>query len=348
MGILRWGCLGVGFSLVTSCWSPVFDADISLALLTKNKLSQEAKFQGQVGYSSDNQVFLAVPSRSRNPAFVSVFNLSATSYGQTLFKNSGGGWSGGGATTGGATYSAVPDPELITVQAGIAVATTDTWVAAVFEPTMLSGSVNFGGTPADYPGKVGPAVLGFTSVPGDATYTLGFYLTYSGSGLRLLVETVVPPNSFVGPPGSYLWTNAGYASSPAYGWLAVDTQTLNAYFSHHSQGTAGPYTTDKFDASGNIVKSWSRNDRVVAFLSNGKLLTREGAFFDVCDGNGTIEYSFPGGSLKFAGEYYDTGSSQARCSFTEAVLADPSGSGSGSALRVSVYSIATNELSSLK
>jgi hypothetical protein len=95
------------------------------------------------------------------------------------------------------------------------------------------------------------------------------------------------------------------------------------------------------------VATWTRKDRVVAFLTTGSLLTREGGYYDVCDSHGTVQFSFPAGSLKFPGEYFDS-SGTARCSFTEVLPVNGSNSDSSAPLTVTVYSTPTSNLSSLK
>ena len=96
-----------------------------------------------------------------------------------------------------------------------------------------------------------------------------------------------------------------------------------------------------------IAASWNRKDHVVAFLSTNQLLTKEGSYYDVCDAQGNIAFTFPAGSLRFAGEYWDSDGTP-RSAFTTVLPVEGGSSSSSSSMNVTIYSIPTKSLNTLK
>lgn len=337
--VLVLALLGLG-----SCWSPVFDRDVSLAALTTSKLSLDAQFTATIGYNSDNTTYLAVPTPFRPPTEVSVASLTLSGFGMTTVTNQSGSWSSGGSTAGNNYDSAVADPELTTLSAGL-----DGASLASFQPAVGGGTISFidGGNSTQYSMAT---VIGASTFPTSTSVTLyALALTIPSTG----VVSVIPFGSavgtgFVNTPGSPIGVGT-YGGSKTYGWLAFDPTNLVAYLTHYPKDSSGKYTTDRIQFTSTtaiLTASWTRTDRVVAFLTMGRLLTRDGGYYDVCDSGGAIQSTFPAGSLKFAGEFYDAGTQAFRCWFTEVLSTD--GSSSSSEASVRVYSIATSGLVSLK
>ncbi len=329
------------FLVLTSCWSPVFNADISLAALTTSKMDQDAKFSADLHVSS-NSTILAIPSREKSPSTVVVFVVSPTNYNYLVYRNSGSDWSVS-VTSNQVTFDApIPDPELLSPQIGLAPSVS----LAFFTPTQGNGTVVLtddsysGFAPSYYPlsPATSPTIYGLSSYPPSAGVDLHLFTATAGA---LGDETTVLGTPTPSPTPGVSFVGASLDSN-SYGWYAYDPANQVAYLTHHGL-SGGRYTTERIDGVSTAI--WNRKDRVVAFLTTGELLTREGGYYDVCDGNGTIKYSFPAGSLRFAHEYLD-GNGVAWCAFTEVYSAN--GSSGGSSSRIAVFSLPTSRLSSLK
>ena len=344
MGILKLlakAMLAAATLTAVSCWSPLFDQNISLAALASAKMSLDAQFDASLnGSSSTNVVYFAVPSRERTPTNVAVFTLSAMSYGMTVYSNSGGNWASTGNNSGTSYDSPLSDPELVSIQAG---GPGSLYPLAVFFPTLSSGTVQIVDTSSSskltsITPSVPTQIFGLTSFPKQSESDVNFIGSTGSSNQNYLTTA---SSSYATASTSGL----NFTASESYGWYAYDETNDIGYLTHYSQDSSGNYKSEGLTSGTGVVASWNRKDHVVAFLTTGKLLTREGGYYDVCDGQGNIQYSFPAGSLKFAGEYYDS-NQVARCSFTQVI---PLGGGkSNSQQRIRVYSIATSNLSSLK
>jgi len=342
MVVLKLGVGALALLTLASCWSPVFNVDVSLAALTTSKLSLDAQFSANLNSGSTTTTFVAVPTPARPPAEVFVASLSQSNLGVTTFLSSGG-WSGASST--GADYdSAVSDATLVTLVAGL-----DGASLATFEPTVSGGVVSFlaGSTSTTYPTSNTQHVIGGTAYPTSATDVLYYTLSTINAGVSV--------DSFDSSSSKALGSNTvnvaagAYSDSTSYGWFAFDPNNLVGYLTHSSKDSSGKYTTDKIQFTSTTATpdgSWTRTDHVVAFLTSGQLLTRDGGFYDVCDSGGSVQFSFSAGSLSFAGEFYDTATSAYRCWFTEVLAND--GSNSSGGYTVSVYSIPTSQLGSLK
>lgn len=337
-------------SVLTSCWSPLFDQNVSAAALTAQKLSLDAQFDASFNIgSNNNSVLFAVPSRERTPAFVAVFVLGASNSSMTVFNNSGGGWSAVGNNNGTTYGSALADPELVSIQTGMP---GPTFSVAVYLPTLAGGTVQILSSPGYSPSSLTftpttpSAILGLASFPAISTQSNIDILGSPSSGqVNNYRSSATSAATYLSVPGAQ--TGVSFAGTEPYGWYAYDETNDAAYLTHYAKDGSGNYTTERIISGSGVVATWTRKDRVVAFLTTGQLLTREGAFYDVCDSRGTIQFSFPAGSLKFAGEYLDSNGA-ARCSFTEVLPLDGSSNNSSATQRVLVYSVATANLSSLK
>lgn len=327
-----------------SCWSPVFNPDVSLAALTASKLSLDVQFTGLEGGSSNTTGYLAVPSPFRPPTQVSVASLSLTGLGLTLMTNTNGTWEAASSNSGGQNYdSAIPNAQLTTLSAGF-----DGASLASFQPGVGGGTVSFidAGSTTQYSTGV---VLGASAYPTSAAVTL-YALVVPVLGSNTV--TVLPFGSstgvpFANTPGATVGTGT-YTGSTTYGWLVFDPINLVAYLTHYPKSSSGQYTTDKIQftaTTATLAGSWTRSDRVAAFLTTGQLLTRDGGYYDVCNAGGSIQSTFAAGSLTFAGEYYDAGTSAYRCWFTEVLSTN--GAQSSSSVNVRVYSVPTSQLGSL-
>ncbi len=330
-----------------SCWSPVFDQNVSLAAVTSSKLSREAQFRVSVNDDS-NTTYFALPSRERSPVSVVVFGVSTTKLGYWVWSNSGGSWGQVGNSGNMSFDSALSDPELVSFQAG----TTDQgFSAAVYLPTLGGGVVkvvtapNYSPTPMAF-AAAAPSVLGLASYPTGVGQAAAYLLTYQSSAL--VVQGVAASSAFAGPAvnsGTQI-SLASYSGSAAYGWFAYDPGNDVAYFTHYALDSSGKYTTDGIVGTG-IAASWNRKDHVVAFLSTNQLLTKEGSYYDVCDAQGNIAFTFPAGSLRFAGEYWDSDGTP-RSAFTTVLPVEGGSSSSSSSMNVTIYSIPTKSLNTLK
>jgi len=330
------GSLGL-LCLLSSCWSPVFDENLSLAALTRGKLTLDAQFQGNFGYGSDTTAFAAYPTRVRPPTKVNVLALGAASGGLSTFVKVADQWMTGGGSIGQSFPAPLDDPEQVYGEAGFN-------AMAIFLPSeTLVGYT-------DSPGQsYSEITTGLASYPGVGSAE-AFYLIAGNQtppSYELKSDSIALSSAHADFSRGSVTFRSNLASpfTNETGWLAVDPRGVPVvYFTGHSRNAAGEYTTKVFDDT-SILTTWTRRDRVVAFLTTGELLTREGAFYDVCDRQGKIQYSFPAGSLKFAGEFWDTTTNAFRCWFTEVVPQDGS---QPETLRVSVYSLPTSDLNSLK
>lgn len=339
--------------LLVSCWTPWFDPDLSLAALTKPKLSKDAEFSLNSDYDRTLTNFLAVPVRTRTPNYVTVLAQGWSGYSADTFRNSGG-WENIGYRQGRSFDAAVTDPVLIQGFGGMPTGGAN-WDVAVLEPTLGNGSMEIlNSAPMNpYPGSPSTtAVVGAFAAPEPAVLLQDnlFYLEWipgAPSTLSLSVTTSSDSGALWTLPGANLW-GVPYPSTPDYGWIAVDPSNPGGllYWTHHTKNSEGKYTTDVFDPVLKAVsKSWTRSDHVEAYLTTGKLLTRDGSYYLVCGTDGSIDYSFAAGTLKFAGEFWDPSELRYRMRFTEAI---PLGTNGESLFRVGLYSLPTKNLESLR
>jgi hypothetical protein len=195
------------------------------------------------------------------------------------------------------------------------------------------------------------AVLGFCTVENTSQDLYGYYLTKDTTAKTATLYQVYTPHS-TGSPGAPTTPISGVSYSGSSGWMAVDPSGLasgatgTVVYVTHAPDNTGKYTTDMIDST-RLMTSWSGRDHVAGFLSTGRLLTREGSFYNVCDPNGKTLYSFPAGTLRFDGEYVDVNTSTMRVRFTEALLEQPQNGGQDK-VRLRSYSIATSKLDSLQ
>jgi len=311
-----------------------------LATVTAAKLSKDVEFELNDSFGQNTEDYWAVPSRERTPQWVAVFGLRTSDFAVQVCQNSGGSWN---SIQSGLSYDsplsdpdvffAVPGPTGASFSLAIGLPTNSGGKLAVYS----SASSSFG-TPVSETGLLGIASESTSS--GAATY---YFATSVSPTFTLYTSglTTTPPWPTSSTP------LASGSLTATYGWVAYDSTSQIVYLTHHDPDSSGKYQTDKISTSGSltITASWTRPDRVVAFLTNGKLLTREGGYYNVCDGAGIIQYTFAAGDLKFADEYFDE-SNTARVAFTQVESTD--GSQSGNNLRVRVYSIETSKLDSLK
>lgn len=338
MVVLRGILAGLVLGSLGSCWSPIFDAQVSLATVTSAQMTSEGQFSVNL---DSNATTVAVPTPSRPPAEVFLASLQAGSV-SLATETSSGGWVFAGYTSGSSYDTALGDPRLTTLVAG-----KDGTSVACFTPTVSGGIVSFvvGTTTTQYPTSTTSHVVGATAYP---TTTDVVYYTLSTTSTGVSVDSFDSSSSVtLGSATTNIGTGT-YSGSTAFGWLAYNPNKAVAYLTHGAPDGSGRYTTDQIQVTTTTITgitSWTRADRVVGFLTTGQLLTRDSEYFDLCDPGGAIQSSFPGGSLTFAGEFYDPGTGAYRCWFTEALANNGSNSSNGQTVRL--YSIPTAQLTGL-
>ncbi len=335
--------------LLASCWVPVYNQDLSVAELVRSKLTLEREGTPVLNNGTqDGYEFQAVQSHDGATLLVAASShntVTETSYlGSPLVV---------GTSDSQPLDVPLSDPRQAILQpAGV--------YAACFVPTVPNGSGLASGSSSGN-GAIVRFQGGFTDTlnfPDSASNTktdlIGFstdinsgllevfYLTVDVNGASLYQET----GSLNGTPPPAVLSNIPYLGKS--GWMAVDMSGAAGtggpvIYLTHAPDSKGQFVTEMID-SGGLLGSWKGRDYVVAFLSTGRLLTREGAFYNVCDAKGNILYSFPAGSLQFAGEYPSGATMRSR--FTECLAITPQNKGEDQ-LRIRVYSIETFKLDTL-
>ena len=322
--------------LLASCWTPVFNQDVSVAELIRSKLHLDSQFEPSFNNGNGSYFLQAVESHDG-----SVAELLTSTYNTVTEQN---------LTMNNSNQSQLDRPLPDT---SMVVAQPQGSFVGWFIPTLLNSSGGTGNLGISNTASssisglaTGTNVIGYSATE-DSTQTLSAWvLTATGTALNLYVYSTDTLGSL---PSSSLQI-ASYTGNTSPGWMAVNTAGTNGVtiYLTHAPDSSGKYTTDVVDATG-LIRQWSGKDHVVAFLSTNRLLTREGSFYNVCDTTGNVLYSFPGGTLQFAGEYYDSSSSTPamRSRFSEALVMYAQNGGQDK-VRVRFYSIATAKLDSLQ
>ncbi len=351
---------------LTSCWSPVFNQDLSVAELVRGKLTQERDFTVALNNGGNNTDLLqaGVSYDSPSPAVSApTYVILSSNHNQVQVQ-----WS---SSTGINNSVQLDVPLSTAAQASIQPDMGDVnW----YIPTLVHQSTTVGGAgdvrdvttgngsnpiSAAFQGFDGGAddIIGFCTAQYEGGNVAAYFLAKTSVGLSSLVELYKPFGSGVGsvyvtttpptPDLNPLFSGVVYSGST--GWMAVDlaggSNGVVVYLSH-APDSSGEYVTDMLDKTG-LLASWKGHDHVAGFLSTERLLTREGSFYNVCDTKGSVLYSFPGGTLQFAGEYYDTNTGTFKVRFSEALL-QAAQNGGQNKVRVRIYSIATSKLDSLQ
>jgi len=346
-------------ALLASCWTPVFDENLSVAGLVRSKLTLEREITAVLNNGNvEGNVFQTV--ESHDSQLVIVTASTHTSVTEMQYE----GFLPFLTNFGGFQSLDIPlsDPSQVILQPA-------NFKVAVFLPTVPNGS----GLPASASGNgavkvFAPGIsmapllfpdpstatrtdlIGFSTNINPAQQLESFFLTFDPTGTALWQQVGDLDTTTALTPAPILG-NIPYKGSA--GWMAVD-MSVPAIFLSHSPNSKGEYVTDVIDSTG-LVTSWKGHDHVVALLSSGRLLTREGVFYNVCKAydpanpgqTGKILYSFPAGSLQFAGEYWDVVTSSMRSRFSESLLMSPENGGQDE-VRVRFYSIKTSKLDTLQ
>lgn len=331
MVFLRAVCFAAVLALV-SCWTPVFNQDLSVAELVRSKLQQDYDHTTTLNNGGNNEgdVLQAGVSFDGQPQVI----LSSNHNQVNVL------WSFNSTGQGNSVQLDTPlsDPSQVMIQ-------SDLSAAEWYIPTLYHSGGGVGdvrdtatnnGSTYSSSWATPDSLLGFAT----AQYTAGaasiYYLTKTSANVATLGQY----------QSTSLFSSVAYSGGP--GWMAVNPSGTNGYtvYLTHAPDSSGKYVTDMLDPTG-LRASWQGHDHVAGFLSTGRLLTREGSFYNVCDTTGKVLYSFPAGTLQFAGEYFDSGSFAMRVRFSEALL-QVAQNGGQDKVRVRIYSIATSKLDSLQ
>jgi hypothetical protein len=324
----------------------VYNQDISVAQLIRGKLHLD--YQSEPNLNSGNGTYLLQAVESHDGSTTGLITSFSNSVSEEDVKTS--------ASNGTQLDKPLPDLSMVIPQP---LGSYVGW----FIPTLGNPS---GGT-GDLRMETSSTTTGSSSSPlgltssSTVTNVIGFSTFENASGLTAYVLTAIGSAltlySYTVDTLGTLSTQAiptvsSYTGSATAGWMAVNLAGTSSHgasvYLTHAPDSNGKYVTEVFDSNG-LYAQWSGKDHVVAFLSTSRLLTREGSFYNVCsvsDSGVSTLYSFPAGTLLFAGEYYDSSSNSMRSRFTEALPL--SQNGGQNTVRVSVYSIATADLSSLQ
>jgi hypothetical protein len=342
MVLLRAACV-CGLLALTSCWSPVFNQDISVAELVRGKMKLEKDFTQTLNNGSNNGDLLQAGVSYDGTAYI----ILSSNHNQVSVQ-----WSSDYTSVNNSTSLDLPlaDPSQVSLQPD---SSDVTWfIPTLTHQTGAAGDARdiFDASTTNPFSSVWETdvnnILGFCTIQYSGGNQSAFYLTETTSGTATLNEMDKPYG------GSYTVASTPPFSAIAYtgksGWMAVDTGASSgtvAYLTHPAD-SSGEYTTDMLNTAG-LMASWKGHDYVAGFLSTRRLLTREGSYYNVCDTSGKVLYSFPAGTLRYAGEYYDTASGTMRLRLAEAML-QAAQNGGQDKVRVRIYSIATSKLDSLQ
>jgi len=335
--------LGVAFLLLlASCWTPVYKQDLSVAATIRDKLRFDSEMTTSNFGNNTNEPNFYQAFQSYDSSVMVILDSTQHSVAEFLSNN----------------YTnldfPLPDESMVVAQPSMGAVG---WLV----PTLTNGtngrglvrrSTATGASPDSVPfltAQTSPVtdLIGFCTTIDDSMNASAFYLTKTTSS-GVVTVTLSQDNSTNLSPTATTTLFSVTDATAAMGWMAVNlagTNGATVYLSH-APDSSGNYVTEVLDSDGQVTR-WEGKDHVVAFLSTNRLLTREGSYYNVSDSSGNILYSFPGGTLQFAGEYVDAAGEPMRSRFSEA-LPISSNNGGNDKLRIRYYSIETSKLDSLQ
>lgn len=349
----------IASGLLFSCWTPIFDSDISISARLEKKLEKVESFEPVSTSEWDYESGYFIPHKSLTPydgywinaydSALYVRYIQATADNTIVYQSQ---WAGYNALGEAASISSLSEASSLgistTMGRGLLLAISSesdgvhargldsSYALSIMASATLSG--------ASY-----PRMVGASRSPLNETQDALAVAHYSEEYARLYFGYAIIDNSsaFAAPTIALsepdVDSDLDFASGAFFGYSCL------GYYYVSGTLEGGGLRTERWnglaDAAPVVLSGVGR--QITDILSDGRLVARGGSSTIVYDASGNELFAIPTGAMRFAHEVYDSAASTWYSYFSRSVLAKTTNDHDGGKLAIDVFRTRTSELKSL-